>query len=256
MKEHIFYLASDTPALRFAGEYLCERGHAVQTTAADSISDILLGVPSFQADGMLKGGSDPKRLLAKLPNHARIFGGNLSGNAALSGRKCYDLLQDPFYLAENANITAYCAVKRLSEQLSVTLDGCPVLILGWGRIGKCLAKLLAAMGAQVTVAARQERDRALLSALGYGIENPNALGYGLMRYRAIVNTVPAPILSEQACAMCRENCVLLDLASEAGITGAGVVWARGLPAKDAPESSGRLIARSILRICAAEGVKK
>ena len=31
--------------------------------------------------------------------------------------------------------------------------------------------------------------------------------------------------------------------------GDDVLWARGLPGKDAPESSGKLIARTILRLC-------
>ena len=67
-------------------------------------------------------------------------------------------------------------------------------------------------------------------------------------YRLIFNTVPAPVLSREQTAHCRENCLKIDLASEKGIAGEDVVWARGLPGTDAPESSGKLIAETVLRL--------
>ena len=40
----------------------------------------------------------------------------------------------------------------------------------------------------------------------------------------------------------------IDLASEKGLGGEDVIWARGLPGIHAPESSGRLIAETCLRL--------
>ena len=47
-----------------------------------------------------------------------------------------------------------------------------------------------------------------------------------------------------------ERCfeVLMDLASSPGIDGENVLWARGLPGKIAPESSGELIAKTVMRL--------
>ena len=42
--------------------------------------------------------------------------------------------------------------------------------------------------------------------------------------------------------------LLMDLASLRGIEGDRVIWARGLPGKDAPESSGALIAKTVIRL--------
>jgi dipicolinate synthase subunit A len=75
-------------------------------------------------------------------------------------------------------------------------------------------------------------------------------GYALGRYRVIFNTVPAPVLSSQLQAFCRPECLKIDLASQQGIQGEDVVIARGLPGKEAPESSGRLIAEMVLKLCA------
>ena len=44
-----------------------------------------------------------------------------------------------------------------------------------------------------------------------------------------------------------ENIVVMDLASQKGIQGSKVIWARGLPGIHAPESAGRLIAETFLR---------
>jgi dipicolinate synthase subunit A len=68
-------------------------------------------------------------------------------------------------------------------------------------------------------------------------------------YRVIFNTVPSPVITEDESAQCRSDCLKIDLASEVGIAGDDVLWARGLPGKDAPESSGKLIAKTILRLC-------
>ena len=44
-----------------------------------------------------------------------------------------------------------------------------------------------------------------------------------------------------------EKSGITDLASVKGIAGDNVIWARGLPGKDAPEESGTLIAKTVLR---------
>ena len=245
MGAHIFYLATSSPALRAAGEALKSRGYGVVDRPCDSVTDVLLPVPSFDADGSIKGGGSLEALLSRLPKHVTILGGNLT---AIPGYKTFDLLQDPTYLASNASITAYCAVRLTLIELPVTLRKCPVLIIGWGRIGKCLAALLRALEADVTVAARKEADRAMAHTLGYRTAIPAELADDLNQYRVIYNTVPAPVISQEQAAHCRENCLKIDLASVLGIDAPDVVWARGLPGKDAPESSGKLIAKTTIRL--------
>jgi hypothetical protein len=55
-------------------------------------------------------------------------------------------------------------------------------------------------------------------------------------------------LEPEQAALCRSDCVKIDLASKQGIFDDTVIWARGLPNRDTPESSGILIARSVLRV--------
>lgn len=239
MNAPIFYAAEHTDALKYATTNLQQKGFHFAKQPGSAVTHILLGVPAGPME-------DFKQVLPQLSKGITIFGGNLD-LPELAEYHTIDFLKDPLYLAQNANITAHCAIKQAVNRLPVTLDRCPVLVIGWGRIGKCLATLLKQMGAIVTVAARKETDRAILASLGYETENSANLGYSLIRYRVIFNTVPTMVLPGETLEFCHKDCLKIDLASKPGIASDDVIWARGLPSKDAPESSGKLIANTILR---------
>lgn len=246
MKNYILFSENLTPALKIANSIL--RGSfTVLDHPSPDITHLLLPVPSFDADGSIKGGRSLTELLERLPENITVIGGNLK-HPALTDYRTIDLLQDAEYVAKNAAITAHCAIKLAMNKLPVILDGCPVLVIGWGRIGKCLAKLLYTLGANVTVAARKEADRAILQALGYNAVDISLLHSHLRKFRIIFNTAPAPVLHPAHCAQCRPDCLKIDLASTLGISCPETIWARGLPNKDAPESSGALIAATVFRI--------
>ena len=243
MNKTIICTAGNTAALAFARQFLQEQGMTVTDKPAPDVTHLLLPVPSFESDGRIKGGGILEHILADLPENVTVIGGNLH-HPSLAGMVTVDLLQDAGYVAENAAITADCALRIALRTLPVVLRGCPALVIGWGRIGKCLADLLRSVGAAVTVAARKETDRAILRALGYTAVDTQGLTPVPEAYRIIYNTVPAPVLEGPR----DPKCIRIDLASQQGITGSNVIWALGLPGKDAPESSGLLIADTILRI--------
>lgn len=245
MSQSIFYPATNSPALVAAAETLKSKGYGVVNRPCESVTHLLLPVPSLDTDGSIKGGGDLHALLNALPKNTTVIGGALP---ALPGHRTIDLLKDPEYLARNAYTTAHCAIRLAMLQLPVTLRGCKVLIVGWGRIGKCLTRLLRALEADLTVAARKDTDRAMAHALGYSAVTLDELDGQLDRYRLIFNTVPSPVLSAAQLADCRSNCLKIDLASAQGLESSDTLWARGLPGKDAPESSGILIAKSAIRL--------
>ena len=249
MNMHYFLPAGHTQALNCCIHRLSTLGCRILPEPDEQVTHLLLPVPSFEPDGSLKGGGIISDILNALPDSVTVIGGNLT-HPALHGYATIDLLKDPIYLAENANITAHCALKWAMELLPVTLQGCPVLVIGWGRIGKCLAALLRRLGAHVSVYARKETDKAMLLALGYDIADITPPAYDLMRYRVIFNTAPQMVLPRDLLKSCRSECLKIDLASVSGMEGDDVITARGLPNKDTPESSGELIARSILRLVA------
>lgn len=247
MNNPTLYPVGCFPAMEYAAQALEYQGYAVAKEPTPDVTHVLLPVPSFEEDGSIKGGGSLKELLDSVPQDAVIFGGNLD-RPELANCLSKDFLRDPRYLAENAAITAHCAVCIAMEKLPVTLPECPVLVIGWGRIGKCLAALLKALGANVTIAARKEADRAMAHGLGYSAVDIQDLSFSLIRYRVVFNTVPAPVLGEAQMECCRKDAVKIDLASVPGMTGDDVIRARGLPGKMAPEASGKLIARTAIRL--------
>ena len=249
MNQVTLYAPGGNAAVRFACRALAAQGLDVTQVPTPEVTHLLLPVPAFEADGRIRGGGILEHLLADLPEHITVLGGNLT-HPALQGYPVIDLLGDGLYAAKNAAITADCAIRVAAQQLGVVFDGCPILILGWGRIGKSLAQKLKAMGARVTVAARNRADRDMLAALGYGAEAPHRLGHNLAPYRVIFNTVPAPVLTAEQMKHCRKDCVKIELASVPGMVGDGVTAALGLPGKMTPESSGELIARTVIRLLA------
>lgn len=247
MDKRLIFCAGSTRSSRFAATYLKEKGFSVTNQPSQEASCLLLDVPSFGPDGQLRGGGSVEALLSALSPDVVIFGGNLD-HPALKGYRTVDLLQDPAYLAENAYITAECALDVALPYLLVTLRRCPTLIIGWGRIGKCLGQLLKAIGAEVTVAARKETDRAMLRALGFRAVDPGSLAGDLRHYRLIFNTAPEMVLNDGKMAFCRPDCVKIELASKPGMEDDDVILARGLPGVHMPESSGKLIAGTFARL--------
>lgn len=214
-----------TPSLQYTSRILAGHGICVTERPNDDVLHILYPAPT-------------KAHFHDIPQGVTVWGGNLP---PLPGIKTVDFLKDPRYLAENAAITARCAIK-----LAAPLED-PVLILGWGRIGKCLGKYLKDLGFRVTIAARKEADLALMEALGYDTLPVSRLSAHLHRFAVLFNTVPAMILPQVP-----EGCRAYELASQPGMGGNGIIDGRGLPGKLAPERQGALIAKTFLRLAGQE----
>lgn len=245
MTERIFCVQPDVPALCWAAHELRRMGQTVTEKPNFSATHLLLGAPCRASDEALSA------LLEKLPSHVTVLGGQLD-RPVLRGYRCLDLLSDEPYLWKNAAITAQVAITLAARQMSITWEDANVLILGWGRIGQCLAKHLASLGAKVSIAARKEAHRAQIAALGYTPLNIHTLSFELNRFRVIFNTVPAPVLDALQMQLCRPDCVKMELSSADGIDAIDVLTARGLPGKYVPETSGKLIAATALRLCSRE----
>ena len=225
-------------AIRYAARVLEAQGLCLTEKCAPDVTHLLLPVPSFSGgDGYLA------HLLAKLPEDVMIFGGNLN-SPLVAGYPTVDFLKDPYYLADNAAITARCAIQMLKDRIT-DFSGKTALIIGWGRIGKCLGPLLKDLGIQVTIAARKIPDLAMIHALGYQPLEIQTAAPELLHFDMILNTVPELLFPD---AQVADDAIVLELASKPGITTPKVIDARGLPGKLAPVESGKLIAETFIRL--------
>ena len=161
------------------------------------------------------------------------------------------------YQIANARLTAEGAVALLRPETG--LSGAHVLLLGYGRIARLLARELQKAGALVTAAARSGEQRAWAEAEGIEALPLDALSDALDRFDVIIGTIPAPVLTEPLLALVRKDALLLELASAPGGIDAAAAHERdlryirapGLPAKYAPERAAAIL-RDAVYAAAAE----
>ena len=156
-----------------------------------------------------------------------------------------------------ARLTAEGAIALLRPETG--LSGAHILLLGYGRIARLLARELQKAGALVTAAARSGEQRAWAEAEGIKALPLDALSGALDRFDVIIGTIPAPVLTEPLLALVRKDALLLELASAPGGIDAAAahekglryIRAPGLPAKYAPERAA-VILRDAVYAAAAE----
>ena len=156
----------------------------------------------------------------------------------------------------NTVSTAEGAIEIAISNTNKILHGSKVLILGFGRIGKVLARKMAGLSVKVTCAARKDEDLAWIKAYGHNATNINTLGENLSDYDIIINTVPHLILTRERMEYVSEECLLIDLASNPGGIDKKVakdrnlklIWALALPGKVAPVTTAEFIKDTIYNI--------
>lgn len=209
---------------------------------------------------------DPRLLVlgGKLP---RKFIDNVRGSDPAATR-IIDYYDSEILRLRNAYITAEAALMTAMELTDRTLRDTSVAVLGYGRIGKYLARLLRALGADVTVCAR--REESLFEAAAEGchpllITESDPMGglSPLCRDHPILfNTVPAHILPRDLLMGLQPGTLLIDLASAPfGVSDNHVreatarnslryLRAPSLPGSYAPRDAGRAIAECVLELLA------
>jgi len=172
------------------------------------------------------------------------------------GLELWDYFRREELAVLNAAVTAEGALEALMRETARTVWGSRVLIVGFGRIGKLLARRLRDLGAAVAVSSRTAADRAWCRALGYEPLETGALDGQLGQFDAVVNTVPAPVLGRERLARLKKGALCLDLASSPGgvdfaaaeALGVRALQAPGLPGRAAPDSAGEIIRDTIYNI--------
>lgn len=167
--------------------------------------------------------------------------------------KIIDMLKREELSVLNAISTAEGAIEIAISETTKTLHGSNILILGFGRIGKILAKMLDGMGARVACEARKNSDLAWIKAYGYEPIPLKNLDENLNRFDVILNTIPSVVIDENNIDKIKKEALIIDLASNPG----GVnkeevkkhnikfVWALSLPGKVAPVTSAQYIKETL-----------
>ena len=160
-----------------------------------------------------------------------------------------DILENEKLSILNSIPTAEGAIQIAMEKSNKTLHDSNVLILGFGRIGKILSKMLNGIGANVYCEARKEKDLAMIKSYGYNEINLINLRKNINKFDFIFNTIPHIILDKEELEQIKKDCIIIDLASKPG--GVNFEYANkiglkaslelGLPGRVAPRTSAKYI---------------
>ncbi len=284
MKDKLFLILGGDDRSLYLGEYLEKKELHVcyyafnQTDCFDTLADavneavcIILPLP-FTRDRVTLNAPlfDDKVLISDICALASpekiFFGGQLPKSFCeeldARGSAWCDYFELDELAVYNAVPTAEGVIQILLEELPVTIHGMRCAVLGNGKVGKILSSALKALGADVTVYARKEKDFAEIHAKAMKSKDFNTLKTEYSDYDALINTVPTKVLGASELNKINPECLLIEIASapfgidfqaakERAMT---VIKAGSLPGKVAPKSAGKIIGRSIIPIIRARGL--
>lgn|SRR5665647_179799 len=186
-----------------------------------------------------------------------LFGGAFSDSVKElfdnKGIKYIDFLKKEELAVLNAIPSAEGAIQVAMEKTPFTLHDSKVLVVGFGRTGKILSKLLRGLCAKVTVSARKPEDLSWIDALGYNAVYTSQIKEVAGDFNIIINTVPHLVIDRDVLIKLNKSCLVIDLASKPGgidfdyarRIGVNTVWALSLPGKVAPQTSGLYIKKTL-----------
>ena len=162
----------------------------------------------------------------------------------------FDYINDEEYTQRNALATAEGALATLIKETKVTVSGLAILLLGYGRIAKILARMLSFLGANVTVCARNPLDRVLAETENLKAISFDKLESAVQDTSVIINTVPYPVIDEAVVKNAPDDLLIIELASLPGGCNKKAVEERGLRLVNAPGLPGKYSPISAARACA------
>ncbi len=192
-------------------------------------------------------------IVSRLRPEQTVFGGFFPEwlRRELLNRKIrfFDYGESEYLTRLNAVLTAEGAVAVAVFSTPRSIFESKSLVVGFGRIGRTLAKYLSALGARVTVSARKESDFADIRACGFSAIKTADIANFAEEFDLIFNTVPVEVFKDSALQKINPDCALIELASAPGGVdkkaakkrNTKIINAPSLPGKYSPEKAAKII---------------
>lgn len=199
-------------------------------------------------------------LLSYIKSDSIIIGGCFSEgfNSKCNEKniKTYDFMDNNSFELLNSIATAEGAISEaiIKSPLNIHMSDC--LVLGFGKCGSAIAKRLSALGANVTVCARNKVQQMQAFESGHKYIGFDTLGEHIDSFHFIFNSVPSMVLTKDVLKNLKDDAIIIDIASKPGGTdfkecenlGIAAYLCLSLPGKYSPKSSADIIYNCILDI--------
>ncbi|WP_404328670.1 dipicolinic acid synthetase subunit A [Mesobacillus maritimus] len=242
----------------------------IQEIDFSQVDAILVPVSGIDHEGKVEARySDGEIALTKdhlenTPEHCVIYTGiktpYLTNLMETTGRKVIPMFARDDMAILNSIPTAEGTLKVAIEHTDFMIHGSNVMVLGYGRVGKTIARLFDAVGAKVRVGARKEADLARIIEVGLTPFHLKNLAPVMENVDICINTIPHLILTADILDKMAQHTLIIDVASKPGGTdfeyakekGLKALLELGIPGKVAPKSAGAIIAKVLVELLEAE----
>lgn len=231
-------------------------------SALDSAEIVLFPIPGMTTDGSIFATEKivpDTTLLERMADGAHIVLGKADAGLRDAARACgialheYESDQELMLLRAPAIVEG--ALQIAIELTEITIHDARICVVGQGNIGTVLTRSLIALGANVTVAARNPVQRAAAYTMGAAAIPVDDLSQAAPEFDIVMSTVPAPVVTSEVIDQLPAHALVMDLSAPPGgceldyarQSGRAAVWARAL-GRRAPVTVGRSQWRGITRI--------
>lgn len=203
-----------------------------------------------------------------LPKHARVVTGMakpyLKQLCADRQIELIELFERDDVAIYNSIPTAEGALMMAIQHTEITIHSSRCMVLGMGRTGLTLARVLQGIGAHVRVGVRKSVDYARAMEMGINPFYVKDLAREASDVDLIFNTIPTMIVTANVIAQIPLQAVIIDLASKPGGTdfrfaerrGIKALLAPGLPGIVAPKTAGQIIANTLCQVLMEDNRKR
>lgn len=225
-----------------------ERGRAceeyIKSSTLGAYEVFILPIPTTRDGILIKDSDTPLEYIterAKAGVYVICYGlpRAVKEKMTLRGARVYDAGEDEEFLSGNAELTALATLGILLNTENRSPRELSFGIVGYGRIGKRLARLLLFLGARVRV--YTSRDNTRLELCEYGVASSmSARDADISDIDILINTAPAVIFDTDSDELSRLR--VIDLASGNNFPSLKTVESYpSIPAKMFPRTAGTLL---------------
>lgn len=166
--------------------------------------------------------------------------------------KYFNMLEDEIFQARNARLTAEGTLDIILSHSFISIDRLKVLVIGFGRTGAAVVKLLRDVGVNTLTVATNSSLRPAMAFADNVIKSSN---FDFAPYDIVINTAPQQIIDDKEILTFSSSAIYIDLASKPALSlnfakylGVDADIYPALPAKTAPISAGEAIADYVRRV--------
>lgn len=258
MNSGVFLVLGNDKKMKACRKRLVDRGFSAQNIdlsaelkRIDRSDYIILPLPSV-ANAKINGTDISfTELLSVIDNGQMVFCGNIDVS---SYKNFYSYYSNESFLLKNSRLTAQGVLKIIIDNTEDDIRNINVAVLGYGRCGRAVCRLLSSCGMNITSFSRRYETVTLAEDEGIVAGKIDDFRETILHFDIIVNTIPMNILTKNEISQLNQNNIYIEVASkpygfdisETDIFNFRYILAESLPGRFTPKSAGYNIADTVL----------